>query len=195
MKEVIERSGSSDSGENFLLSPMDKNQTRSSMNSVKTQSFSHPSVRSSFSYFQDLTERKEKILKERSEVKKYALKLKCMSLFYVLFAIFILLNSCIGFSSSPYYSRYTDCNQYKNDPQCKSLRHRVDVMYACELLGSVLLVTHGLIGMILLENLKVIKIAKVLNYYSKVAPFFYGLLILLRMSYYIDILPMLEGQA
>jgi hypothetical protein len=75
-------------------------------------SFAKPSARQSFSYFQQAKERKERILEERSQVSKYETKLKLMSLFYIVLAIIILLNACIGFSSSPYYERYTSCEKY-----------------------------------------------------------------------------------
>jgi hypothetical protein len=52
------------------------------------------------------------MLEERNQVDKYKLKLKVTSLFYVAFSVFILLNACIGFSSAPYYERYTNCTEY-----------------------------------------------------------------------------------
>ena len=115
-----------------------------------------------------------------------------MSMFYVLMAIFILLNSCIGFSSSPYYERYTSCNQYNVTPECNSLHHRVDVIYSCELLGSIVLVVHGNIGMILLDNMRSLCLARVLNIYSKISILVYAFIIVVRVSYYMDIVHMLQ---
>ena len=134
----------------------------------------------------------ERIREERTIVSKYETKLKCMSLFYILLSIFILLNSCIGFSSSPYYERYTSCEKYNLTTECISLRHRVDVIYTIELVGSVVLVVHGIIGMILLENMKVIWIARVLEYYSKVTLVVYPMLIIARVIYYANIVPILQ---
>ena len=114
-----------------------------------------------------------------------------MSMFYIILAIFILLNACIGFSSSPYYERYTSCENYNLTAECLSLRHRVDVIYTCELIGSVILVVHGLIGMILLENMRVIWIARLLSYYSRLSILAYVVIFVIRTSYYIDIVPML----
>lgn len=114
-----------------------------------------------------------------------------MSLFLVFLSIFILLNACVGFSSSPYFERYTSCEIYNQTAECISLRHRVNVIYICEMVGSFLLVIHGLIGMILLEHMKEVRIARVLEYYSKVSFLVYPALIILRLSYYADIVPML----
>ena len=114
-----------------------------------------------------------------------------MSMFYIILATFILLNACIGFSSSPYYERYTSCEKYNLTAECLSLRHRVDVIYSCELIGSIILVIHGLIGMILLENMRVVWIARLLSYYSQFSIIVYAVIIILRTSYYIDIVPML----
>ena len=158
---------------------------------MKSLSFAKPSARQSFSLFQQAKERKERILQERSQSSKYETKLKLMSLFYIALAIFLLLNACIGFSSSPYYERYTSCEKYDLTAECKSLRHRVNVIYSCELVGSVALVVHGLIGMILYDNMRVIWIAKLLSCYSRLSILGYALIIVIRTSYYIDIVPML----
>lgn len=126
---------------------------------------------------------------------KYETKLKLMSLFYIILAIIILLNACIGFSSSPYYERYTSCEKYNLTSECKSLRHRVNVIYSCELIGSVALVVHGLIGMILYDNMRVIWIARLLSCYSRLSILGYAFIIIVRTSYYIDIVPMLQPES
>lgn len=73
-----------------------------------------------------------------------------------------------------------------------SLRHRVDVIYTCEFAGSVVLVVHGVMGMVLLENMKVIWIAQMLSIYSKLAFVAYILIAVIRVSYFVDIVPLLQ---
>ena len=65
--------------------------------------------------------------------------------------MFILLNACIGWSSSPFYDKYTECTLYDLTDECKFLRHRVTAIYFFEMFGSIILVAHGLIGMVLVE--------------------------------------------
>jgi hypothetical protein len=69
---------------------------------------------------------------------------------------------------------------------------RVDVIYACEAVGSIFLVIHGLIGMVLLEHMRVSWIVRMLNIYSKVALVFYTALVLVRVSFYMDVVEQLK---
>ena len=133
-------------------------------------------------------------MEERQAIRKYECKLRFLSAFYLFFAIFILLNACIGFSSSPYFERYTTCQQYHVTPECVSLRRRVDVIYSCEMAGSLVLVAHGMLGLILLENMKSIRWAQALQYYSRVAIPVYITIIIMRISFYIKIVPMLQPE-
>lgn len=98
-----------DSTDPYLLQPEKAPQPTLRASFVKALSFTKPQVKQSFSYFAMRRESESRLLEERSIVGKYEGKLRCMSKFYIVLAIFILLNACIGFSSSPYYERYTSC--------------------------------------------------------------------------------------
>ena len=131
------------------------------------------------------------ILRQAEETRsldKYKRKIKPISLFFVIFSVFILLNACIGWSSSPFYDKYTECTLYDITEECKSLRRKVTAIYVFEMIGSLFLVAHGLIGMILIEYMKQMRLIKILNTYTKVALIFYSLVILLRTAMYIKVL-------
>ena len=68
----------------------------------------------------------------------------------------------------------------------------MDVIYSSEFIGSLILVVHGLIGMILLEHMKSVKVARVLGLYSKAGLLVYPLLVILYVTYYVQIVPMLQ---
>ena len=77
---------------------------------------------------------------------------------------------------------------YDITEECKSLRRKVTAIYVFEMIGSLFLVAHGLIGMILIEYMKQMRIIKILNAYTKVALIFYSLVVLLRTAMYIKVL-------
>ena len=72
--------------------------------------------------------------------------------------------------------------------ECKSLRHRVTAIYIFEMIGSMFLVAHGLIGMILVEYMKKMRLIRILNTYTKVALVFYTMVIILRTAMYVKVL-------
>ena len=98
------------------------------------------------------------------------------------------MNACIGWSSSPFYDKYTKCTLYDITEECKFLRRKVTAIYIFELIGSVILVTHGLIGMILIEYMKEMRLIQIMNTYTKVALVFYAIVIILRTAMYVKVL-------
>ena len=75
---------------------------------------------------------------------------------------------------------------------CKKLKTFTGALYTFEVIGSILLVTHGLIGMTLLEYIKKIWLIRTLNYYTKVAIFLYSLDVLMRSAMYFKILKLVR---
>jgi len=124
---------------------------------------------------------------EDEKFDKYKLKLKAISLFFVAFSVFILVNASIGASSAPFYDKFTDCSKYELTDECKELLKYTSALYGFEVIGSILLVSHGLIGMTLLEYIKKTWLIKTLNYYTKAALFLYSLDALLRSAMYFKI--------
>jgi len=61
-------------------------------------------------------------------------------------------------------------------------------MYIFEGLGSIALVAHGLIGMVLIEHTKNLRLIRILNIYTKVALVFYAVCALLRTAMYVKVL-------
>jgi hypothetical protein len=124
---------------------------------------------------------------EEEKFSKYRMKLKVVSLFFMLLSLFILLNACIGASSAPFYDKFTVCSKMSLNDDCEQLMHFSSALYGFELIGSLILVVHGLIGMTLLEYIKRICLIRTLNYYTKVALFLYSLDALLRTAIYLKI--------
>jgi len=114
----------------------------------------------------------------------YKSKLKAISLFFICFSLFILVNACIGASSAPFYDKHTSCNRFDLTEDCQELIKYADALYGFEVVGAILLVVHGLIGAILLEHIKSIWLIRILGYYTKVAVFVYALDALLRSAMY-----------
>ena len=131
---------------------------------------------------------------EDEKFNKFRLKLKVISLFLIIFSVFILLNACIGASSAPFYDKYTDCTKYELTNQCEELMKYASALYGFELIGSIVLVLHGLIGMTLLEYIKKIWLIRTLNIYTKGALVLYVLDALFRCSMYFKILSLLHPE-
>lgn len=131
---------------------------------------------------------------EDEKFEKYRLKLKAVSLFFVFFSVFILLNASIGASSAPFYDKNTDCSVYELTDHCQQLMKYTSALYGFEILGSVILVLHGLLGMTLLEYIKKVWLVRTLNYYTKIGMIFYAIDVLLRCSMYFKILNLLSPE-
>ena len=144
-------------------------------------------ARASFS-FRSQQVREAKTKAEDEKFNKYHLKLKSISLFFVFFSCFILINASIGASSAPFYDKYTECSKYEPTPDCKELKTYTSALYGFEVCGSLILVIHGLLGMTLLEYIKKIWLIRTLNYYTKVALILYAVDVLLRSAMYFKIL-------
>ena len=122
---------------------------------------------------------------------RYRTRIKPISLFFIVFSVFILLNACIGWSSSPFYDKYTECSAYDTSEDCEFLKHRVTALYFFEIFGSVVLVVHGLMGMVMIEYMQMLRLIKIMNTYTKFALGFYSLCVLLRTSMYLKVLVLL----
>jgi hypothetical protein len=131
--------------------------------------------------------RDARLMAEDEKFDKYRLKLKVISLFFVVFSVFILVNASIGASSAPFYEKYTDCSKLDLTSECKELLKYTSALYGFEVCGSILLVSHGLIGMTLLEYIKKTWLIRTLNYYTKAALFLYSIDALLRCAMYFKI--------
>lgn len=133
-----------------------------------------------------VTETKRKAEDEKFD--KYRLKLKALSLFFIAFSTFILMNAAIGASSAPFYDKYTECNKLSLTTNCKELMKYSNALYGFEVIGSIMLSVHGILGMTLLDYIKRIWLIRTLNYYTKVALILYILDALLRSAMYLKIL-------
>ena len=131
---------------------------------------------------------------EDEKFDKFRLKLKAISLFFVFFSVFILLNAAIGASSAPFYDKYTDCDKYSLSDDCEQLMRYTSALYGFELVGSILLVIHGLLGMTLLEYIKKMWLIRTLQVYTKIALFLYMLDAMLRCAMYFKILNLVKPE-
>ena len=65
-------------------------------------------------------------------------------------------------------------------------------LYGFEVIGSILLSVHGILGMTLLDYIKRIWLIRTLNYYTKVALILYIIDALLRSAMYLKILNLIR---
>jgi len=137
----------------------------------------------------------ERLMAEDEKFVAHRFKLKVISLFFVILSCFILLNSCIGASSAPFYDKFTDCNRYDLTDDCKELMKYTSALYGFEVTGALILVVHGLIGATLLEHIKKVWLIRFLNYYTKVALFIYMVDAVLRSAMYWKIKKLVEPVA
>lgn len=131
-------------------------------------------------------ERQKEIL-EQIQFKKYSTKLKYCSTFFLFFAIFILLNSCIGFSSAPFYEHDTGCKRADMTVSCKPLQTLVSFLYAFEMIGSLILCVQGLLLFGLADHIKFIKLARCIQTFTKIVLVLYLLIIICRIGLYLKI--------
>lgn len=180
--------------DNFAGSGPDSARSRTSSEDSRSSSFlDNGPIRASFS-FRAQQIRNAKLMAEDEKFQKYKLKLKAVSLFFVFFSVFILLNASIGASSAPFYDKYTDCTKFELTSKCEQLMKYTSALYGFEILGSVILVLHGLLGMTLLEYIKKTWLIRTLNWYTKIALIFYAVDALLRCSMYFKILSLVNPE-
>lgn len=113
-------------------------------------------------------------------------------MFFIIFSTFILMNASIGASSAPFYDKYTECSKYELTDDCRELMKYTSALYGFEVIGSLVLSIHGLLGMTLLEYIRKVWLVRALNYYTKVALFLYAGDALLRTAMYFKILRLVE---
>ena len=117
-----------------------------------------------------------------------------ISLFYIFLSVFMILNASIGASSAPFYDKYTDCDKYELSSDCEELMKYTSALYGFEVVGSLLLSIHGLMGMTLLEYIKKVWLIRTFNYYTKIALALYVVDTLLRSAMYFKILKLLKSE-
>ena len=169
-----------------------RSRSNSDLSDSSRESFlDNVAARSSFS-FKSQQLRDARIAAEDEKFDKYRLKLKVISLFYVFFSVFVLLNASIGASSAPFYDKYTECSKYELTGDCEELMKYTSALYGFEVIGSILLCIHGLLGMMLLEYIKKVWLVRTLNYYTKVALALYVIDCLLRSAMYFKVLKLVN---
>lgn len=65
-------------------------------------------------------------------------------------------------------------------------------LYSFEVIGSIILTIHGLMGMTLLEYIKKVWLVRTFNYYTKIALLIYTVDALLRSAMYFKILKLVN---
>lgn len=148
-------------------------------------------ARASFS-FKNQQIKEARLIAEDEKFAKYKFKLKAVSLFFVIFSVFILLNASIGASSAPFYDKNTNCSKFELTEQCKELLKYTSALYGFEVTASIILSVHGVLGMTLLEYIKKVCLIRFLNIYTKVALVLYSLDALLRTAMYFKIKRLLQ---
>ena len=114
-------------------------------------------------------------------------RIKIWSYLTLFLAGYVLLNVFIGFSSAPFYERFALCNRYEPDIPCQELQKKVRRLYISELAGGVLTLIQGLIGVVLVDNLKSMKIIHALRKICKISVVLYLIAFIIRVCLYLDV--------
>lgn len=101
--------------------------------------------------------------------------------------MFLLINACIGLSSAPFYVPEVKCSRYEPTDECSYLQTLTSVMYGIEIIGSLLLIVHSLIGIALVDNIKHMRLIKFLRKFTKIVLLMYIILIIMRVGVYIKV--------
>ena len=95
--------------------------TNSTLNNGNYGGANRKANKKSFTY-KELQDMRAKEAEEYRAMQRYCVRIKVISLFFVIFSIFLLLNSAIGLSSAPFYDSKTTCNRYETVDDCSKLR-------------------------------------------------------------------------
>ena len=103
------------------------------------------------------------------------------------FSLYILLNSCIGFSSAPFYEKNLSCHRIEPSDDCTVLRTLTTIMYGIEMCGAFILVVHGVLCFACADYIKNLKLARILIKLSKIFLIIYVVLIVCRGAVYLKV--------
>ena len=99
----------------------------------------------------------------------------------------MLLNVFIGFSSAPFYEKFAICNRYDPDEACKRLQAKVSRLYLSEFTGGFLSLLQGIIGVVLVDNMKSMKVIYALRKICQISIFLYMIAFVIRIALYFDV--------
>ena len=134
-----------------------------------------------------LSEERKRELSDLKQIKLFTRSLKCLAYFFIFFASFLLLNSCIGFSSAPFYLPGVKCDALEPNEQCKYLKNLTYSLYVIELCGSMLLCIHGLLLIGLIDHIKNLSLIRMILKFTKFVSLLYVLLTIIRIGIYIRV--------
>jgi len=154
----------------------------------------HQSLMSDFSSHMSFnSDERLKELKELRVIKRFQRKCKIFAYFFLFWACFILLNACIGFSSAPFYIPAAKCNKLEPNNDCSFLKSLSYAMYSFEMVGSLLLVIHGLLLIALVDHIKSVRLLQNIRRFSKASFILYIILIIMRIGVYFKVEDEIKG--
>ena len=133
------------------------------------------------------SEERNKEIKEKKKTLMFQRRLKFCAYFFISFSCFILINACVGFSSAPFYLPEVDCNRLEPSADCLQLKKITSAMYTVELIGSLLMVMHGLLLIAIVDYIKNLTLIVLLRRYTKVLFVAYGLIMVVRVGLYLRV--------
>ena len=104
---------------------------------------------------------------------------------------YVLLNVCIEYSSAPYYEASVACLEIFTR-ECEKLGGKTTRLYLSETLYGVMMITQATIALILIENIRSIKLARTLQKACKVTLIGFVFCFLLRLILFFDVHSQLE---
>ena len=119
--------------------------------------------------------------------KYYSKRLKIWSYITLFIASYTVLNVFIGFSSAPFYEKFNQCSTFDPDTRCLELQIKVRRLYISEFLGGAYMLVQGMIGIVLVDKLKNIKIVKLLKKSCHISLVVCMVAFILRALMYLDV--------
>ncbi|CDW91282.1 UNKNOWN [Stylonychia lemnae] len=86
--------------------------------------------------------RQEELL-HKKQLSLFLLRLKRIAQLLLAFSLFIILNDCVGLSSTPFYFPRVGCNLLEPNHACNTLKHLSSALYIIEMSGGFLLAAQA----------------------------------------------------
>jgi hypothetical protein len=115
-------------------------------------------------------------------------RVKYWAYFVFILSGYVLLNVCIEFSSAPFYEANVEgCYEYNTSAGCEKLASKTSRLYISELLYGMMMITQATIALVLIENIRRVKIAEVLRKACMVTLVGFIVCFILRIGLFFDV--------
>lgn len=105
-----------------------------------------------------LEKRRQQLLLKSDLVEKYVKQLKWITIFFLVFSTYIILNDSIGFSSAPFYVLHSFCTWQVKSQDCSYVHKLANALYGLEMTAGFLLSLQAASIYIVIDNPRSLKV-------------------------------------